>query len=200
MIPVAKRIQATNFASRLHGVTLMESLVASVVLAIAAVVNSLARELMEEIVAKPLAPPTTGNVAGWKGGNKDRTTYDSTSDFNAYADVSPFKSIGGKSVDPGTGQTYTRTVSFEYRSSPSTAFEIQFGAASDESYSAGLASVLADPMRSLCIAVMGASVLPLAPSPTEATSDFGFVVVKVTSSSGRYVMLNRLVCNTTYQK
>lgn len=192
----------------------MESLIAAVVLAIAvvgisgtlvatsqqaqdvddsAVVNALARELMEEIVAKPLMPPTSGNVLGWTGGNKDRTTYDSTSDFNGYSDVSPFKSIGGKLVDPNTGQTYTRTVSFEYRVDPKTPFSTEV---TEVGLLDGIMRLLLNPARELDAALAGG----LVATSVEITSDFGFVIVKVTSTSGRYVMLNRLVCNTTYKK
>jgi|GEM_PF-4778003 len=201
----------------------MESLIASVVLSIAVVgiagtlvatsqqaqdvddstiVNSLARELMEEVVAKPFKAPVTGDVAGWTGGNTNRKTYDNLNDFHAYADISPFQSLGGRSIDPGTGQTYTREVQIEDRLSPSIPW------LDDEPAMLGLGSALdaagrliADPsgtLRSICFGeIVGPAAIGTA---TEVPAEYRMVSVKVVSSSGKSVILNRLMCNTTFTK
>jgi prepilin-type N-terminal cleavage/methylation domain-containing protein len=135
------------FAHFRPGFTLIESLIASIVLAIAVVgvagvltsassqtramkddlgAQALARALMEEVAAKPVAAPTSGDQAGWPS-NKNRATYDNIADYNGYTDSTDSSAttvattLGGSTISFGDGGTYTRSVAFEYRATPSGA-------------------------------------------------------------------------------
>ena len=122
--------------------TLAESLIASVVLAVAVVGISgmlsaayqqagamqqsamsmtLARQLMEEIAARPYADPTTGAITlGPPTGRTSRSQFLDVGDYHGYTDTgSPLTLLGGQTVTVGDGQTYTRKVTVEYRSTPS---------------------------------------------------------------------------------
>jgi len=168
----------------------MESLIATVVLSVAVVgisgtlvassqqaqdvddstvLNSLASALMEEVASKPFAVPPSGDRAGWSGSNRDRFTYDNILDFNGYTDTSPFTSLAGRSVDPNPAYRYTRIVSVLKRTTPS-----------DEAASSG--------------GKTGKTTTTA--SASAITLDFAMTSVRVTSSSGNSVTLNRLVCNT----
>ena len=190
----------TNPVAR-RGVTLMESLIATTVLAVgvvgvsgsliassqqtsevddAVVVKALASGLMEEIAAKSFAAPTTNDIPGWTAGNKDRSKYDNVADYDRYTDVSPFSSIAGRSIDPGTGFRYTRTVSFTYTAAPTS----------------GASSGTAVTTQSKSGGVTAAKSTTTEQSPSE----FGLVQVTVTSSSGQSIKLSRLVSDTTLAK
>ena len=120
---------AAKLQSRRSGFTLIESLIASVVLAIAVVgiagaigasykqtsaldndsaAVAVARALLEEAASKPFAASTASSKAS--AGNFDRSTYTNVADYHGYHDSSPFTTLGGGSVDLGTG--YTRTVTY----------------------------------------------------------------------------------------
>lgn len=219
---MAKPIQATNLAGHRtlrRGVTLMESLIASVVLAVAvvgisgtlvatsqqakevddsAIVNSLANALMEEVLAKPFTAPTTGDKGGWDTGNRSRSTYDNMADFHHYTDTSPFTSIGGRVLDPGTGNAYTREVQFEYRDTPSTPALGGAPAMRLGSSFKTFMQLISDPWGSAYAAASAG--VTAGPVAVAVDPEFGLVSVKVASSSGKYVILNRLVSNTTYKK
>jgi prepilin-type N-terminal cleavage/methylation domain-containing protein len=114
---------------RRSGFTLIESLIASVVLAIAVVgiagaigasfkqtsaldndsaAIAAARALLEEAASKPFAASTASSKAA--AGNLDRSTYTNVADYHGYHDTSPFSTLGGGTVDLGTG--YSRTVTY----------------------------------------------------------------------------------------
>lgn len=115
--------------TRQSAFTLIESLIASVVLAIAVVgiagaigasykqTNALdndaatiavARALLEEVSAKPFAASTASSKAS--AGNFDRSTYTNVADYHGYHDTSPFTTLGGTTLDVGTG--YSRSVTY----------------------------------------------------------------------------------------
>jgi len=125
------------------GFTLAESLVASVILAVAAIAIvapimaarqqtaaadttsealSLARQLLEEITAKPFSDPTDGNtVLGPEADETGRSLFDNVDDYSGYSDSSSGLSmLSGVGVNPTSSVQYTRTVSVEYRASPSS--------------------------------------------------------------------------------
>src|SRR5205814_6184451 len=87
--------------------------------------QSMARALLEEVAAKPFSAPTTGDQAGWSAGNTSRATYDNIADYNGYSDSTsssasiPAKTLSGSTISFGDGGTYTRSVAFEYRATPS---------------------------------------------------------------------------------
>src|SRR5439155_13263523 len=125
---------------------LMESLIASVVLAVSVVgvagvltaasngtramnddmgAQSMARSLLEEVAAKPFSPPATGDQRGWSAGNSSRASYENAADYNGYSDSTsssastPAKTLSGSTISFGDGGTFTRSVAFEYRATPS---------------------------------------------------------------------------------
>lgn len=190
----------TNPLTR-RGVTLMESLIATVVLAVAVVgvsgtliastkqssdvddalvVKSMASELMEEVAAKPFSAPSSNDQPGWSARNKDRSKYDDVADFNGYADLSPFTSLAGKSIDPGTGFSYKRSVTLSYVAAPvsSTSSSTSSGASLEINVSLGSQSSL----------------------PALTSGDFAIIKVSVDSSSGQSVTLTRLICNSVITK
>lgn len=185
-----------------RGVTLMESLMATVVLAVAVVgvsgtliastkqssdvddslvVKSMASELMEEVAAKPFAAPTSNDQPGWSPRNQDRSKYDNVADFSGYNDRSPFTSLAGRSIDPGTGFTYKRSVTFTYVSAPvsSTSSSSSSGSLIDIELGLGSTSTPATPLTS---------------------GDFAIIKVTVDSNSGQSVTLTRLICNSVITK
>lgn len=118
--------------------TLAEALIASVFLAISALgiaatlaatqqqaeslaqssnCQTLARELIEEVSSKSF---TVQPNAGWSNGGRDRSTFDDAADYDGYTDNSTtgIKTLQGNVVNFNDGATYTRTVAFEYRTTP----------------------------------------------------------------------------------
>ena len=114
---------------RRSGFTLIESLIATVVLAIAVVgiagavgasfkqtsaldndsaAISVARALVEEVASKPYAASVASSKAS--AGNFDRSTYTSVADYHGYHDTSPFTTLGGQTLDVGSG--YSRSVTY----------------------------------------------------------------------------------------
>jgi len=121
-----------------RGFTLAEALIASVFLAIAAVgiagtintsshiarqlaqasnCQALARELIEEVSSRCF---TTQPNPGYTAGTHTRTNYDDVADYDGYTDntTSGIKTLQGTTITFGDGATYTRTVAFEYRTTP----------------------------------------------------------------------------------
>ena len=146
-----------------RGFTLAEALIASVFLAIAALgvagaMNAaaqqaiqakqstgcqvLAKELMEEVASKSF---TTQANPGHSSGVLTRYTYDDMGDYDGYTDntTAGIKTLQGTAVDLGDGATYTRTVSFDYRTTPggSKVASGDFGLATVTVTSGGGASV-----------------------------------------------------------
>jgi MSHA pilin protein MshD len=124
-----------------QGFTLIEALIATLVLAVAtvgiaqllavsaqqastmrnqAVSLELARQLMEEIASKQVAD-ASGNISlGHEVGETTRSQYDQIDDYNGYTDTSDtLTMLDGTPVSLGSGATFTRTVSVEYRATPS---------------------------------------------------------------------------------
>jgi prepilin-type N-terminal cleavage/methylation domain-containing protein len=120
------------------GFTLVESMLAAVILSIAviglggalaasskqttnssggSIAQSLANELMEEICGRAFLPPASNDQPGYKAGNTDRSKYDNVADYDGYTDSSPFRALNGDVVN--VGGSYTRSVAFEYRATPS---------------------------------------------------------------------------------
>jgi Tfp pilus assembly protein PilV len=118
--------------------TLAEALIASVFLAVTALgvaatlaaasqqaqdlaqsanCQALARELIEEVSSKSF---TTQPNPGWSNGGRDRSTFDDAADYDGYTDTSTtgIKTLQGTVVNFNDGATYTRTVAFEYRTTP----------------------------------------------------------------------------------
>lgn len=133
---MARLSNATDRKRR--GFTLAESLMAAVVLALAvagigsslsagysqtsqmqyqSTAVALARELMEEIVAKPFVDPVNGSTTLGAAGS--RGTFNNIGDYHNYSDTTTnLKTVGGQTLSVGNGQTYTRTVTVEYRTAP----------------------------------------------------------------------------------
>jgi hypothetical protein len=55
---------------------------------------ALARQLMEEALARPFDAPATNDHAGWKAGNRDKSSYDDVADYDGYTDVTVAPSTG----------------------------------------------------------------------------------------------------------
>ncbi|HEX3358509.1 MAG TPA: hypothetical protein VHS31_16160 [Tepidisphaeraceae bacterium] len=79
--------------------------------------QTLARELIEEVSSKSF---TVQPNAGWSNGGRDRSTFDDAADYDGYTDNSTtgIKTLQGNVVNFNDGATYTRTVAFEYRTTP----------------------------------------------------------------------------------
>ncbi|HEY8667517.1 MAG TPA: prepilin-type N-terminal cleavage/methylation domain-containing protein [Tepidisphaeraceae bacterium] len=126
---------------RRGGFTLVESLIASVVLAIAVIgvagvmgtsfkhvealdqgmtAVSLAKQLMEEIAAKPFLDPVLKTAPlGHEAAETTRASYNNIGDYDGYADESSgLQTPAGTNVSLGTGQSFTRRVTVEYRATP----------------------------------------------------------------------------------
>ena len=124
-----------------HGFTLLEGLLAAVVLAIAVVgilspltaasqqssVSQqgslgamLAQQLVEEIASKPFADPSDGSTRlgpGW--GETSRAQFDNVGDYHGYHDTTTGLTFAaGTAVNFDSDVVYTRSVSVEYRSTP----------------------------------------------------------------------------------
>ena len=143
---MVNHFRLSPFAFRLRtGFTLVECLVASVYLSIAvagiagaltfamqqdvqldtdAAALSLGRQLMEEIAARPFDAPVSGDHAGWNAGNADKSTYDNVADYNGYTDGTTPGATSGQGTSAVRQLTFTRTVAFEYRSTPSGAASV----------------------------------------------------------------------------
>jgi hypothetical protein len=91
-----------------------------------AVALSLGRQLLEEIAAKPYADPTDGTMTlGPESGETSRALFDNLDDYHNYTDransgTSTLTTLDGSSLSVGGGtQVYVRTVTVEYRTTPS---------------------------------------------------------------------------------
>jgi MSHA pilin protein MshD len=126
-----------------RGFTLIEALIASFVVAVATVGvgsmlaatsqqsgamndssigQALARQLMEEIASKPIEDSTGAISLGPESGETSRSQYDQIDDYNGYSDTtSSIQMLDGTTVNLGNGQTYTRSVAVEYRTTASGA-------------------------------------------------------------------------------
>jgi len=132
----------SNFA-RVNGFTLVEALIATVVLAIATVAVAqmlgtsaqqaaamrhqaksleLARQLMEEISSKPINDSTGAISLGHESGENSRSQYDQIDDYNGYTDNSDaITMLDGSTVGYEDGVRYYRSVTVQYRNTPSGA-------------------------------------------------------------------------------
>jgi hypothetical protein len=121
--------------------TLAEALMASTILAIAVIGVSvplsaahqqasavrdqnmallLARQLVEEIASKPLCDQGATCHPGPEAGETDRSRFDSADDYHGYSDSTEnLKDLGGHSVPFGSGLSFRREVTVEYRKGPS---------------------------------------------------------------------------------
>lgn len=84
---------------------------------------SLARQLMEEVLARPFDPPTSGDQAGWKAGNHNKTQYDDIADFNGFTDDAGFPSNNNGAGGEGFGfngidLSFHRSVTITHRPTP----------------------------------------------------------------------------------
>ena len=83
---------------------------------------ALARQLVEEVAARPFDPPAAGDVPGWSGGNRVKSTYDNVADFDGYGDtIAPSVVATLATTDRMTRAArtgYRRVVAFEYRATP----------------------------------------------------------------------------------
>jgi hypothetical protein len=196
---MARPSTSTNFAwgrRKVGAFTLAESLVASVVLALAvlgvsgaiiasdkqsgaqqddAVAVTLARQLMEEVAVRPivLADGTGGN-SGWPAVT-DRSTYDTTADFNGYRDVI--------------------TVNYE-RERRATGSE-DFTAVGATPPTSVIAPAAALPTLTYGKFLRTVTITTPTFSNLDAAGDLVVATVQVTSSAGRQVTLSRLITKTT---
>jgi MSHA pilin protein MshD len=126
-----------------RGFTILEALIASFIVAIAtigvgsmlaasshqseatsdaSVSQALARQLMEEIAAKPINDQYGKISLGPESGESTRSLFDQIDDYHGYTDsTSAIQMLDGTSIDLGTGMSYTRSVSVQYRETPSGA-------------------------------------------------------------------------------
>jgi MSHA pilin protein MshD len=125
-----------------RGFTLAEGLIASVVLAAAvagivgplgasyqqtalgrqrSVAVSLAEQLLEEIIARPFVDPTDGSLSrGPEPGENGRGNFDNVDDYHGYTDsTATLSAMNGAGLGYSGGQSYTRTVTVQYRSTRS---------------------------------------------------------------------------------
>jgi Tfp pilus assembly protein PilV len=132
--------------ARRRGFTLAEAMIASVVLAAASLgvatsigasyqqdqsvqqmstAIALSRELMEEISAKPFDDPNGTSALGPESGETSRALYDNVDDYHNYSDTTDtsatgaMKNLANTSLTLGDGQIFTRSVSVQYRRTPS---------------------------------------------------------------------------------
>ncbi|CAN5401452.1 hypothetical protein BH10PLA1_BH10PLA1_02650 [soil metagenome] len=131
----------TKCRQRDAGFTLVEALIATFILALAtvgiaqllgasaqqagamqdkSVSIELARQLMEEIAAHPVADASGDISLGREAGENSRSQYNQIDDYHLYHDTtSSLTMLDGTVVDLGSGQTYSRDVTVEYRMTPS---------------------------------------------------------------------------------
>ena len=102
----------------------------------------LARELMEEVASKSF---TTQANPGHGAGVNARTNYDDMGDYDGFTDntTNGIRTLQGTLIDLNDGAIYTRTVSFDYRTTPggSKVASGDFGLATVTVTSGGGASV-----------------------------------------------------------
>jgi len=126
-----------------RGFTLAEALIASVFLAVCALgvagsltaasqssanltratnCQALARELLEEAGSRSF---TTRPNPGWASGGLNRSNFDDVADYDTYtdstSDTNGIKTLQGTTVSFGDGASYTRSVTFRYRATPTGA-------------------------------------------------------------------------------
>ena len=82
--------------------------------------TTLLRQLMEEISAKPFEDPTDRSLTlGPESGEGDRSQYDNVDDYNGLADSTAALTLLDGTTLNWSGGLYERSVSVEYRASPS---------------------------------------------------------------------------------